>query len=126
MAALTCELDTALHIAHTTEDPGEDEDTEDIYGHRTDDGYLIRPWNVIQNHATWLTQNYSIREAIAGGPNAPLSPDDYIEFWHCFKFQATVQDFEEVYIRNKPSARSILRDRMQAALSAPEEEEESD
>ena len=123
MAAMTMELDTALHIATSTDDHSDEENNQEIYGHGTGNEYIVKPWNVIQNHAAWLTQNHQVQDAITGGPNVPLSQDDCIEFWECFKFQAIVQNFEDLYIGNKSSARSILRDRLLRALTQPPEEE---
>ena len=123
MAALTFELDAALHVATSTDEPDDEHKLVEIYGHGTGTEYIVKPWNVIQNHGTWLTQNHQVQEAIVGGPNAQLTQDDYIEFWNCFKFHAIVQNFEELYIGNKPSARSILRDRLMVALTETPEEE---
>ena len=123
MAAMTVELDAALHIATRTDDPAGEDENRHIYGHDTENGYRLKPWNVIQNHGTWLTQNHQVQEAITGGPNIPLSQEDYVEFWECFKFHAIVQNFEELFVGNKPTARSILRDRLLKALTEPPEEE---
>lgn len=125
MTALTVELETAMHIAHYTETPStEEEISGDIYGHHTDEQeYHVKPWTVIQDHATFLTQNYNVKQNISGGPIREAGADDYMEFFNCFKFQATVQDFRELNKGDQPLARSILKDRLLVALTEPEPEE---
>lgn len=120
VAALCTEMDTCMKIAGETPRPTTDEGrARHVYGYRVGQNMHVRPWNLLQQHSSFLLQHIQLRTAISGGPNLQPQNDDYIDFFNCLKFHILVQDFSELYNYPHANTESILRDRMRAALSNP-------
>lgn len=116
VSALCTEMDTAMMIAHDTPTPTTvAERGRDIYGHRDGGNYHIKPWNVMQNVATFHSQLYTVGDALTGVHNQRPTPDDYVEFFDAIRFHILVHDFQEFYRWRNDDSRSILADRLRTS-----------
>lgn len=120
VSGLVMELDTAMRIAEHTPAPSNDsiEDlSTQIYGHRIDDDFFVKPWNAMSHHTAFFRQSSSMYNVISGQPDQRPTNEDVVEAFKMFLFQVLVQDFTGVFATSNDACPSIFETRMTEYLT---------